>query len=172
MKEIEIKILDINVEEIRTKLLSLGAEKTFEGDIHAVFFDSPRNKLKNQGNTLRVRKIGEKTELCFKGKKEEGPFKIRPEIEVITNNFSNTLKILEHSGFIKSKGRRKIRESYQLNNVKFDIDFNVGIPAYLEIEAANEKIVEKYVKKLGFSMAEISNLSSGEVIKLYNEQKN
>lgn len=114
MKEIEIKILDINVEKIRTKLLNLGAEKTFE-DIHAVFFDSPRNKLKNQGNTLRVRKIGEKTELCFKGTKEDSPFKIRPKNKVITNNC---------------------------------------------------------VKKLGFSTAETSNLSSGEVIKLYNEQKN
>ena len=68
MKEIEIKILDINPEKIRKKLLELGAEKVFDGEVHVISFDLPDERLNKAGQHLRVRKVGKQVELCLKCK--------------------------------------------------------------------------------------------------------
>ena len=48
MKEIEVKILDINVGEVRKKLQNLKAEKIFYGENKMVFFDYPTEDLKKK----------------------------------------------------------------------------------------------------------------------------
>ena len=101
MKEIEVKILDINVDEIRKKLFDLGAKKIFSGQIHMISLDFPNERLRKEGKHFRVRKVGKKTEMCIKGKKKLTKFKIREETEVFTSNFEETLKILEMLGFEK-----------------------------------------------------------------------
>lgn len=175
MKEIEIKILEIDQQGIRNKLLALGAEKTFEGEVHALVFDFPDQRLHNQGSFLRVRKIGDKTELCFKGKKEKSQFKVREEIETVTDAFGNTISIIENLGLKKIKESKKMRESYQLGKIRFELDTFENIPTLLEIEAPTETEVQKYVKKLGFNMSQTTNISGSEVEEYYrskNEQEN
>ena len=39
MKEIEVKILEIDVASIKKKLDSLGAKKVFEGELTASYYD-------------------------------------------------------------------------------------------------------------------------------------
>lgn len=165
MKEIEIKILEIDESEIRKKLASFGAEKIFEGEIEARYLSS-ENTRKN-GETLRVRKVGEKVELCFKGKRENSIFKIKEEIEVITDHFDNTLKIFERLGFKKSSESKKKRESYKLGRTKFEIDTYQGIPTFLEIEAPTEKEVMEAVKKLGYTMKQTTNRSLKQIYDYY-----
>lgn len=171
-QEIEIKILDIQPDEVRKKLVELGATKVFEGNLKIVTFDSPKKDLKKEGKLLRVRKIGNKTELCFKGKNKPSKFNVREEIEVLTDNFENTLTILEKVGFKRKFEGNKNRESYQLGKIKFEIDTYTGIPTFLEIEASSEKEVAKFVKKLGYTMKQTSTLTGKKLFKHYQNGQN
>jgi len=111
--------------------------------------------------------MGEKTELCFKGKKDDSPFKRREETEVTTNNFETTIEIMKHLGLQITHEGKKNRESYTNGKVNFEIDNDERIPHFLEIEAPTEELVEEYVKKLGYSMNQTNNWSYLDVEKHY-----
>jgi adenylate cyclase, class 2 len=167
MKEIEVKIMDIDLEEIRQKLSNLGAEKVFAGEIHAIAFDHPDLRLDKEDSFVRVRKVGETVELCYKGRNESSQYKSREEIEVKTNNFEDTIIILERMGLKKFHEGKKNRESYTIGKVRFEIDNWKDIPHFLEIEAPTEKEVKDYVEKLGFTMDQTNNWSYLDIEKHY-----
>ncbi len=173
MREIEVKILNINVEEIRKKLLELGATKVFEGEVHAIAFDFPDSRLDQQDCFVRLRKVGDKTELCFKGEKADSKFKSREEIEVNVSEFDETIKILEKIGLKRFHEGRKNRISYKFEGATFELDSWENIPTFLEIEAKTEEEVESFVNKLGFTMEQTNNWSYLDIEEHYkNEQKN
>lgn len=170
MREIEIKILDINVKKIKAKLKKIGAHKKFSSNVEMIIFDFPDQRLNNSGFVLRVRKIDGKTELCFKGKKEDSKFKIREEIEVNTNNFENTIKIIKNLGLKNVYSGTKHREEYMLGKVKFEIDTIDNIPPFIEIEAPTEEDIEETVHKLDYTMGQTTNLSTKEIKRLYEHE--
>ncbi|MEK6968974.1 MAG: class IV adenylate cyclase [Nanoarchaeota archaeon] len=172
MNEIELKVLDINIETTVDKLYGLGAQKTFAGEVQIVTFDFPK-PLDKKGRILRVRKMGDSVELCFKGKVDETQqkVKVREEIEVTTNSFENTINLFEALGFQVSYEGKKYRESYILGKAKFDIDVVPNLPPFLEIEAPTKEEVVGYVTKLGFTMKQTSILSARQLEKYYQEKK-
>ncbi|MBT6775090.1 class IV adenylate cyclase [Candidatus Woesearchaeota archaeon] len=167
MKEIEVKIMDIDLEEVRKKLLDLGAEKVFDGEVHAIGFDHPDMRLDKKDSFIRVRTVGKTTELCFKGPNRGSVFKSREEIEVNTNNFADTLEILERGGLIRIHESKKNRESYTIGKVRFEIDNWKDIPHFLEIEAPTAEEVKEYVEKLDFTMEQTNNWSYVDIEKHY-----
>jgi len=171
MQEIEVKILEIDVPQVKDRLTELGTEKTFAGEVFAVSLDQD-NKLKAQGSFIRLRKVGDKIELCFKGPKEDSEFKIREEVQVNTDDFTATLAIFNKLGFSKIDETVKQRESYKLGEIKFEIDTYPGLPPFLEIEAPSKEEVQKYVEKLGFTMEQATNMSGKDVIRHYQDRKN
>lgn len=171
MKEIEVKILDINPRKIRRKLQGLGAVKVFQGNIESLILDFNDQRISSRGECLRLRKVGTEVELCYKGKKGTGHYKIREETEVTASDYNTTLQILRSIGLTVIETSSKKRESYQLKNVTFDIDFIPSIPPYLEIEAPTKKLVQAYVQKLGYAVGDMVNWSMGEVLRHYQSKK-
>ncbi len=167
MNEIEVKILEINKAEILQKLEKIGAKKIFEGEIDAKSFDYPDGRLKKEGRYLRVRKIGEKTELCCKEKMESDSFKKRKEIDIEVESFEDMIALLEKIGLKLTFEYKKHRESYKLGNTRFEIDNFPGIPVYLEIEAQTEEEVEKAVKLLGYTIKQTTSDSMNKLIEKY-----
>ena len=135
MKEIELKILNINVKEVKEKLKELQAQKVFDGNVHATHLDSKDYRLRKEGKDLRVRTVGDKIEFCFKGPNESSKFKTKEEIEVNTSSLQDTIKILNKLGFEAWGEFKKHRESYKIGNVRFEIDTYPELPTFLEIEA-------------------------------------
>ena len=45
MKEVEVKILDVNRKKVEDKLISLGAKKIFDDEMYAILFDNEKNKF-------------------------------------------------------------------------------------------------------------------------------
>lgn len=168
MNEIEVKILEINVADIRSKLKQLGAKKIFDGQLQPVTFDFPDNRIRQAKQLLRVRTVGNSAELCFKGKKQNNQLKIQEEIEVNLDNFEDTIKILERIGLLATRHKPKHRESYLLGNIRFELDTDPPIPPYLEIEAPSEAEVITYVKLLGFTMEQTTNMTGAEVHQFYD----
>src|SRR3989344_2471112 len=171
MKEIEVKILDIDVAAVRKKLKEIVATKFFEGDIESISFDFDDERLEKNGKMLRVRKAGERCEITFKGKNTSATFKKMDEIEVTTNDFNQTLDIFRRIGMKELCHARKKRECYKHGTIKFDVDTVPGIPTYVEVEAPTEKEVIKGVTSLGFTMKQTTNMNGFQVIEHYKRKK-
>jgi len=156
MEEIEVKILDIDREKVVSKLLSLGAKKIFEGELYAIFYDKNDGSVREEKNTLRLRKEGdEKVVVTYKKFVEHDKVKVRKEYEVEVSEFEMMKEILKQLDFVQWLEMRKNRISYKLGNVKFEFDKHIDqysyVPEFMEIEAENVEDIYKYVELLGFT---------------------
>ncbi|MDD3145404.1 MAG: CYTH domain-containing protein [Candidatus Gracilibacteria bacterium] len=158
MLEKEIKILEINKSDICEKLESLGAEKTFDGFIHDIYYDfveGENMKMEDNKRLFRVRQKGEIHLYTIKrkrNKKSEGGedgVKIADEGESIITDVDSFKKVLEKYGMTQTREKKKYRTSYKFDNVEFDIDNYDGIPTLIEIEAKTLEEINKYIKVLG-----------------------
>ena len=95
MKEIEIKIIEIDRKKVEDDLATLGAAKTFDGDVETWFFDFQDDTITRARNLLRLRRIGDKTDLTFKKFVESQSAKVRNEYEVSISDFETMRLILE-----------------------------------------------------------------------------
>lgn len=155
MQEIEIKILDIEREKTERELLSIGAVKVFDDEIHAVYFDSAGNTIKNKKGTFRLRRQGQKTVLTFKKEIENTDAKVREEEEVEVSDFDAMMLILLSLGFSPWLEMKKHRTTYELAGLHFEFDKYHGdyeyIPEFLEIEGNDIQTIYRYADMLGFS---------------------
>ena len=180
MKEVEIKIKNIDKEKIVEKITSLGAKKKFSGRVIDFRFDTIDRDLSRQGKVLRVRQKGFLTFLNFKGKKRNDDENIigRNEIGVRVSNLGKMQTILNEMGYIKIFELNKFRTEYKLEDVSFDIDEYVGLDPILEIESDNYDTVKKYLQKLEINEEDIKRLYIREIIQakkkydLENKNKN
>lgn len=154
MREIEVKILNINRKEVEKKLVSLGAKKVFEGIVEGCFFDFKDNSIRKSRKTLRLRKENNKVVLTFKNPIPHKNLKIKEEHEIEVSDFKKTQKILESLGLSVWLWIKKKRTTYALEGVHFEIDKHIDqfdfVPTFLEIETEDPKIIYKYVRLLGF----------------------
>lgn len=171
MKEIEVKILEIDPVEIQKKLESFGAQKTFSGEIEWSMFDFADGSLSKKEIFLRVRKMGKKTIVTSKVLIARRMAKISEESEVEVGDFDRTVKILQAIGLSPKKGypMKKIRTSYALDKLHFEIDTLPGLPTFLEIEAPSEALLEQYITKLGFSVENAKPWGARELYAYYKK---
>ena len=165
MKEIEVKIFNINKKELEKKLISLGAKKIFEKELDALLFESKGKKL---NKTIRLRKEGKKVFFTTKSHVKSKRTKIREEYEIEVSDFEETKKILESLNFSPKLRLVKIRTSYKLGNTHFEFDKYKGkhnfIPEFLEIESPSEEKIYKYAKLLGFKEKDCKPWSIFDII--------
>ena len=176
MKEIEVKIIEIDKKKIISKLKKLGAKKNFEGIIRGEFFDYPNKKLDKNKELLRLRTMGKKAFLTFKGKANtKSKVKCCEEIEVEISNFDKLKEILFLIGLIvKKKTTTKYRISYSMGKTHFEIETPIEeysfIPPFMEIESTSAKNIYKYAKMLGYTKEKCLNWTGGDIIKYYKKK--
>lgn len=170
MNEVEVKFLDINVQEIIKKLEKLGAKKGFEGDVVPLFFDFPGDTLKKKDQILRLRKKGDHTELAFKQKKEFEGAKVAEEIELKVAEFETMRKILLLIGLKEVARKKKHRIGYYTDHAHFEIDTYDGLPTYLEVEAESFEDLKKAVKSLGLDMKDAKPWSGRQLLEYYGKE--
>ncbi|MBD3304154.1 class IV adenylate cyclase [Candidatus Woesearchaeota archaeon] len=168
MQEMEVKVIDINKEEIIKKLLELGAEKVFEGDIQASSYDFEDNRLAKDHAFIRLRKKGDKTFLTYKKKINQDYAKVMQELETEVKDFDEMQKILLAAGLKAAKDLdRKKRTSFQIDNILFEIDEHENVPAYMEIEAPTLDLINEYVEKLGLDKEKVKTWTGKELLEHY-----
>lgn len=174
MKEVEIKILEIDVEKIQQRLSELGAQKSFEGELVSVVFDFPDKRFSKDEILIRLRKEGVKVMLAYKKLLNTEHAKESEEIEFEVSDFDTTAKFLNAIGLQSKKGypMSKRRISYIIDDVHFEIDKLPDFPAYLEIEALNIDVIREWVEKLGLSVDSIKPWGVREVFNHYRGIKN
>ncbi len=161
--EIEVKILEINVENVVAKLKALGAKRIGEKIQRRFVYDF---NPKKENSWIRLRTDGAKTTLTVKEIHNDGIDGTK-ELEVVVDDFEKTNLLLEKLGFIAKGYQENKRISYVLDNVEIEIDFWPRIPPYLEIEAKTISEVEIMLKKLGFDILQSTSIGTIKVYKKY-----
>jgi adenylate cyclase class 2 len=175
MKELEVKILEINRRQIQEKLGQMGAEKIFEGEIRTVFFDFEDDRIIKANDVLRLRKQADKIDLTYKKVKVGKVAKSAEEFTVQVSSMEDTEKILGNLGLRVIDDMQKNRVSYKLDRARFDMDCYFGkygfIPELMEIEAENIEEIHRYAGFLGYKPKDCLPWSTKELIEYYFSQK-
>jgi len=175
MKEVEVKILEIDQATVESKLTSLGATETLDEDEETVFFDFPDSTITKAKNLLRLRRIGKTTTLGFKEFVASDSAKVRIEHEVIVSDFEAANSILRCLGLLPTARLSKHRRSYSLEGrVRVDVDTYTGahsnIPTLLEIEGADITTVYAHAKLLGFEPERCKSWTTFELLDYYSNK--
>ncbi len=160
--EIEVKILEINKEEVEEKIKKHGGVKVKEGILKSWYFDYEDNRLRKEGAIIRVRSYDKETFMDYKKVMKKGKYKEAEEIKIIIEDFEKAVLFLKKIGLKAIKKLEKKRTSYKLLNSFVEIDEIEGIPVFLEIEGKKEEIEEiiemleiKDKKRVSFNTEEL-----------------
>jgi len=169
MLETELKILEINKEEITKKLLSLGATPTSRELYIEEAFDYKNKRIKKSNQLCRLRQQGKIIKLTHKGPKQKSKkFSITKETEIEVSDYSKTKKILENLGLSSYRYREKYRTKFKYNNLIIELDEHPKIPPYIEIEGSKENILNT-IEKLGYTISDTTTITASEVLKKYGQ---
>ncbi len=150
--EYEVRILEINKDEIIKKLESLGAEFQWDYVQKRYVYDF-MPALENKW--IRLRTNGKKTTLTIKNLVTSS-IDGTQELEVEVDNFERCNLILKELGYEAKGYQENRRRQYLLNGVEIDIDSWPRIPTYLEIEGPSEDAVYNALEALGFTKDDIT----------------
>jgi adenylate cyclase, class 2 len=173
MQEIETRILDIDVEEIRRKMLALNAEKVkMENQINRIY-DFEDGRLLNSKGYARIRTIEDminnKTVHYITTKKliSQEKYKVMEEHETIIESSDEGENIFKALGLTLVQSINKYRESYKYKNTLVEIDINdksfCPFP-YIEIETAFEEELQEVVLLLGYTMEDTTSKTIYEIL--------
>lgn len=167
MKEIEVKILGINPDDIKAKLTELKAEKDFEGLLKVRYFDTPDGEVRKREELLRVREYeGKGVEVCYKSNKRiEDGYKVYDEQHLQADNFDEVTRMFEELGFIVTTYYEKKRTVFKLDGAEIVIDEYPKIPPFMEIEAENKELIEELIEKLELQDKERSSHTINGLLK-------
>ncbi|MFP4402275.1 MAG: class IV adenylate cyclase [Candidatus Nanoarchaeia archaeon] len=165
MREVELKVRNINKQEIIDTITQLGAVRIFGGKVIDFRFDTPDRDLSRQGKALRIRQKGSHVYLNLKGKKKSKESIIgRDEIGVKISNFRTMQNILHELGYIKIFELIKYRTQYRYKDITFDIDEYAGLDPILEIESDSYEKVREYIDILGIQEEDIGRVYIREIL--------
>jgi len=162
-KEIEARLLDVDVESFREKLDKANAQ--FVGDWLQMRYCYDFNPAR-ENSWIRLRTNGKDTTLTIK---EIGDARIdgTKESEVVVSDFDTTNEILEKLGYVARSKQENRRIRYVLDDVEVDIDIWPMIPPYVEFEAASEDLIRRCVEKLGIDFDLLVTLDVQSVYEHY-----
>ena len=177
MHELETRIMDIDVDNIRKILLENNAKKVKSEDQINDIYDFEDGRLLAQKGYARIRtvndKINNKTIVFMTTKKmiSQERFKVMEENETIIDNKTMGEGIFKSLGLIKKESIKKYRESYKLFNSLIEIDINdksfCPFP-YLEIETSSEEELNTIVSILGYTLEDTTSATIYDILKERN----
>jgi predicted adenylyl cyclase CyaB len=165
MIETEAKIPVSDLPALRERILGLGArlEKNCLLEEN-ILFDFPSRALSKNRQALRLRKMGKKGFLTFKGIPQKSrTFKVREEHETEIMNDRELKKILRSLGLRPTFSYQKQRTLFRHGPLKICLD-ELDIGDYLELEGPRHDII-RFAKALGFSRKELIQQDYVQLIK-------
>jgi adenylate cyclase class 2 len=160
MKEIEVKFLNVNVNEIETKLRNIGAKRVFDRVYRRKVYDYPDLRLNAAHSWVRVRDEGDKVTFGFKqrtgAKSSDGTTNDTgmDEVEVEVSDFEKTALILEKIGLKRKFYEENRRIRWVKGEVEFDIDHWPLLEPFLEIEARSMEQIDGAIAELNLDQAD------------------
>lgn len=168
MLEIEIKAKISGREELRKKLLALGAKREGSETQEDIYFAHPERDFAKTDEALRLRRSGGEFFLTYKGPKIDNVTKTREEHEVKILSPESAKEILLRLGFREALKLKKRREHYSLGEYSIALDSVEGLGEFVEVEKrANsyspDELIE-FLKKLGIGKESVERKSYLELL--------
>ena len=180
MKELETRIIKIDVAAIRNTLVENGALKVkAENQINDIY-DFEDGRLLAEKGYARIRTVSEilnnKEVIYITAKKmlSQGKFKEMEEYEFEVDDKKTAEGMYEVLGLKLHQSIKKYRESYQLEDglVEIDINDTTFCPfPYIEIETDSEEKLERIVRLLGYTMEDTTSKTIYELIEENKENE-
>ncbi|WP_313756044.1 class IV adenylate cyclase [Tissierella sp.] len=177
MKELEVKILNVNLDDMELKLRSLGATLIDKELQVNTLIDSKENFIQNSLDSyLRIREtksiLNNNIKFTLTMKKNINREGIRENIEINTDisDKKAMLEILKSLGYYVIQEGFKERTSYVLNNIRFDLDKwddSTYPEPYMEIEVNDEDELEGIIELLDIPK---ENISTKSIVELRKEK--
>ena len=167
MKELELKFLEVDRDDIVRRLEEVGARLTVDDVLRTIYFDFADGRIRNSHEVFRLRTFGDKIELCRKvNMRLEDGCKVYDELETHVSDFDDAVELIESLGFVKGLYFEKKRTEYVLaDGSKFEIDEFPGIPVMLEIEALNRERINELVEEFNLGRYEQTHLTGQKVLR-------
>ncbi|WP_433521645.1 class IV adenylate cyclase [Nocardia pseudovaccinii] len=163
--EYEAKFLSIDVEEVRAKLIALGATRSFPRTLltRKIFED----EALTQGAWVRLRNEGTRSTLTLKQVTDASTIDGTTEIETTVGDLPAMAEILTRLGLREVRYQENYREEWQLGDTVFDIDTWPSLPTFLEIEGPDEATVRRAATSLSL---DYSAARFGSVDEIYKSE--
>ena len=147
MLEVEVKYRNTDPAGVLAKLLALGASRVEERVDADRYFNAPDRDLKLTDEAFRLRRIGSRNLLTYKGPKRAAETKTRTEIEVPFADgdavAADAEKLLVCLGYKPVAIVRKSRTVYHLDRNGFAIEACLdeleGVGSFVELEIVAEE---------------------------------
>lgn len=176
MKELETRVFDINVENIRKLMKDYKAKKVKEEyQINNIYDFEDKRLLKDKGYA-RIRITDDRlnnkevTYITTKKMLSQGMFKEMEENETIVSDKVAAEGIFNALGLKLQESIKKYRESYEINGGLLEIDINdesfCPYP-YIEIETNSKENLEEILEIVGYTLED----TSSKTIYEYLEEK-
>ena len=165
--EYEVRILEIDHDQMIQKLESLGAIKKIDALQERYIYDVIP---KNDHQWIRLRTNGEKVTLTLKDLQAKSIDGMK-EIEIEVNDFNKTHELLENIGFHNKGFQQNKRVQYVLDGVEIDLDHWPLIPEYMEIEGDSEESVNKMLEILHIDKDKVVTLDVTSIYKYYGYEE-
>ncbi|MBY0756706.1 CYTH domain-containing protein [Clostridium sardiniense] len=178
-KELETRVININVDDMRAKLKALDAKMVkSENQVNDIYdFDDGRLlKAKGYARIRTVNDLLNSKEVIFMTTKKmlsQGKFKEMEENEVIVDNKTMAEGIYKALGLKLRQSIKKYRESYKVLDGLVEIDINdkefCPFP-YIEIETSSVESLEKILDLIGYTMEDTTSKTIYDLIDEYNKK--
>lgn len=153
MLEIELKARVDNLGLVREQLHNLRAEQEARVMEHDLYMNAPHRDFGITDEALRIRHVGERYTLTYKGPKKQGfDLKAREELNCAVESGEVMTRIFLSLGFRRVAEVKKWREYYHFRDATVCLDEVEGLGDFVEIELNNPGDVERpaeYVVALG-----------------------
>jgi adenylate cyclase class 2 len=122
-------------------------------------FDTPSLSLRKERKLIRLREYGDDRILTYKGPPEDGPHKVREEIETEVADAAAMRGVLARLGYAVVFRYEKYRAEFKYEGGLAVLD-ETPIGVFVELEGEAEWI-DKHAARLGFSQGDYITLSYG-----------
>lgn len=163
--EYEVRVLEINQDEMIEKLERFGAIKNGEFNQKRYVYDV---KPVQNGKWIRLRTNGNETTLAYKDITSD-TIDGTKEIEFGVSDIDEAKEFMKRIGFDYRSFQENKRIQYVLDGVEIDFDSWPMIPTYMEIEGASEEEVNAMIEKLGVDRSKLTALNCDDIYReVYN----
>ena len=159
--EFELRILEVDENEMIKKLETMGAEKVGVFDQKRYVYDFVP---KRDNEWIRLRTNGTKTTLAYKNV-EKNTVDGTKELEIEVSSLEETNEMLNILGYTPKSYQENRRVRYMLDGIEFDIDSWPRIPTYMELEGDSEEKVLDMLSKLDIPKEKITYLNCEDIYK-------
>ncbi len=164
--EVEVRFLEIDVDQLKRRLNELGADDKGEELLKETIYSDEAGEWPAKQTRIRIRTSSQGVKLAYKEHHADSATGTT-EIEFEIGDAEKCAAFLEKMHVILWRTQEKKRHTFQLRGVTIDIDTWPRVPTYVELEGSSEEDLRDVAKKLGLDWEKVIMENAQRVIEKY-----